>query len=181
MTRLSPGSSNTPSSVNRPFTGASLDARRSPALGILGDVVRSDDETTETETGTQRDASGVASGLIRPGGISYLHIPATDVRRAADLYEIVFGWNVSGHDTDRPRFDDGTGHVSGAWMTDQAISREPGLLPYIYVERIEESVEQIKAHGGQVVTGPCPEGNLRGATFRDSGGNLIGLWQQARR
>ena len=65
-------------------------------------MVRSDDETTETETRTQRDASGVASSLIRPGGISYLHIPATDVRRAADFYEIVFGWDVSGHDTAGP-------------------------------------------------------------------------------
>lgn len=140
-----------------------------------------DDRTPETgtETDTANESSGVAADLKRRGGISYLHIPAADVRRAALFYETVFGWNVSGHDTDRPSFDDGTGHVSGAWMTNQAISRQPGLLPYIYVEPIDECVERIRAHGGQVVTGPDPEGNLLVATFRDPEGNLIGLWQQA--
>ena len=140
------------------------------------------DRTPDTATGADpdtEDGSGVAAGLIRPGGISYLHIPAVDVRRAAVFYEAVFGWNVSGHDTARPSFDDGTGHVSGAWMTNQAISREPGLLPYVYVDPIDECVERIRAHGGEVVAGPDPEGNLLVATFRDSEGNLIGLWQQA--
>jgi uncharacterized protein len=127
--------------------------------------------------GSDDRTPGVASGLTRPGGISYLHIPATDVRRAAVFYEAVFGWNVHGHDTDRPGFDDGTGHVSGAWMTNQAISREPGLLPYIYVDPIDECVGRIREHGGEVVTGPDPEGDLLVATFRDPEGNLIGLWQ----
>jgi len=149
-------------------------------------VAGTDDRTPEkaTETGTAAGTDtgdgipGVAAGLTRPGGISYLHIPATDVRRAAVFYEAVFGWDVHGHDTDRPSFDDGTGHVSGAWMTNQAIAREPGLLPYIYVEHIDECVEHIRARGGEVVDGPRSEGNLLVATFRDPEGNLIGLWQQ---
>ena len=64
--------------------------------------------------------SGVDDRLARPGGVSYLHIPAVDARQSAVFYETVFGWNVTGHDTARPSFDDGTGHVSGAWMTNQA-------------------------------------------------------------
>jgi predicted enzyme related to lactoylglutathione lyase len=119
---------------------------------------------------------GVDARLVRPAGISYLHIPADDVREAAAFYGEVFGWNVSGQDSERPSFDDGTGHVSGAWMSDQTVSREPGLLPYIYVERIEEVVKQIVAHGGEVVRGPYAEGQLSVATFRDPAGNVIGLW-----
>jgi len=61
----------------------------------------------------------------------------------------------------------GTGHVSGAWVTDQAISREPGLLPYIYVDRIDDAIEQVEAQGGEIVKAPYPEGNLWVATFRD--------------
>jgi uncharacterized protein len=121
-------------------------------------------------------ATGVEPRLIRPAGISYLHIPADDVRQAAAFYGDVFGWNVQGRDSDRPSFDDGTGHVSGAWMSDQAVSREPGLLPYIYVEHIDEAVSQIVAHGGEIVSGPRPEGNLSIATFRDPAGNVMGLW-----
>ena len=127
------------------------------------------------------DASSVEARLTRPGGISYLHIPAADVRQAATFYENAFGWTVRGHDTNRPSFDDGTGHVSGAWMTDQAISREPGLLPYIYVEHIDDTVVRIVARGGQIVDAPYSEGNLWVATFRDPAGNVIGLWQEGSR
>jgi uncharacterized protein len=130
-------------------------------------------EGQETES---TNPSGVDARLVRPAGISYLHIPADDVRRAAAFYEDVFGWNVHGRDSDRPSFDDGTGHVSGAWMNDQAISREPGLLPYIYVEHIEEAVSQIVANGGVLVRDPYAEGNLTVATFRDPAGNVMGLW-----
>jgi predicted enzyme related to lactoylglutathione lyase len=133
----------------------------------------------DTAGGSEHD--GVDSGLSRPGGISYLHIPATDVRRAATFYEKVFGWSIRGGDTDRPSFDDGTGHVSGAWMSALEIAAEPGLLPYIYVTHIDESVEAITAEGGEVLSGPRPEGNLWVATFRDSEGNAIGLWQEGPR
>jgi hypothetical protein len=137
--------------------------------------------TSEPEEPQGTDDAGVSPRLTRPGGISYLHLPARDVHRAATFYESVFSWNVSGHDTPRPSFDDGTGHVSGAWMSDQAISREPGLLPYIYVARIDETVDLVTAHGGHMVTGPEPEGNLWVATFRDPEGNVLGLWQEGPR
>lgn len=116
--------------------------------------------------------------LRRPGSVSYLHIPASDVREAASFYQKVFGWNIHGPDTDRPGFEDGTGHLGGAWVTNQKVSREPGLLPYIYVERIHETMEEIVASGGEVILAPYPEGNLWVATFRDPAGNVMGLWQQ---
>jgi uncharacterized protein len=122
---------------------------------------------------------GVEPLLKRPGGISYLHIPAIDVHEAARFYEAVFGWAVSDHDSDRPTFDDGSGHVSGAWMTDQAVAREPGLMLYIYVDAMDDVVARIGAHGGEVVRAPYAEGNLRVATFRDPAGNMLGLWREA--
>src|SRR5229473_2203948 len=135
-----------------------------------------DDQETKTATPTS-----VETRLARHGGLSYLHIPAVDVHQSASFYEQVFGWKIRGHDTDHPSFDDGTGHVSGAWMTDQAISREPGLLPYIYVDHIDDTIEQVEAQGGEVVKAPYPEGNLWVATFRDPAGNVLGLWQEGAR
>ena len=75
-----------------------------------------------------------------------------------------------------PPNGDGGGHISGAWMTTQAISREPGLLPYIYVEQIDDTVERIEANGGQIVLPPYPEGDLWVSTFRDPSGNVLGVW-----
>ncbi|HUZ69857.1 MAG TPA: VOC family protein [Candidatus Saccharimonadales bacterium] len=117
--------------------------------------------------------------LKRAGSISYLHIPAADVHEAARFYEAVFGWIVRDHDSDRPTFDDGSGYVSGAWMTDQAVAREPGLLLYISVEHIDQVIASISARGGEIVRAPYPEGSLRVATFRDPAGNVLGLWEEA--
>ncbi|SRR5579884_926345 len=135
-----------------------------------------DDQETKTTASTT-----TASCSARHGAFSYLQIPAINARQSAIFYEQVFGWKIRERDTDHPRFDDGTGQVSGAWVTDQAISREPGLLLYIYVDAIDNAIEQIKAQGGEIVKAPFPEGNLWVATFRDPAGNVLGLFQDGPR
>jgi uncharacterized protein len=127
---------------------------------------------------SETDATEVSMGVARPGGLSYMHLPATDVRRAARFYGSVFGWTIWNPDSDRPGFEDGTGHVGGAWMRNQAISTTPGLLPYIYVIDIREAVSAITRDGGEIVTPPYREGTLWVATFRDPEGNVMGVWQQ---
>jgi len=131
--------------------------------------------------GTPSSGSGVDARLARHGGLSYLEIPALDARQSAAFYEKVLGWNVHGHDTDDPRFHDATGHLIGRWVTGRAISREPGLLPYVYVDHIDGAVQRVTAHGGEVVKAAYAEGNLWVATVRDPAGNVIGLWQQGPR
>jgi predicted enzyme related to lactoylglutathione lyase len=130
---------------------------------------------------SQSNEKGVENRLARHGSLTYLHIPAIDVQQSATFYEQVFGWSIGWRGDNRASFDDGTGYVSGAWVTDQAISREPGLLPYIYVNHIDETVRQIEAHGGEIVTTPYREGNLWVATFRDPAGNVLGVWQEGER
>jgi uncharacterized glyoxalase superfamily protein PhnB len=124
---------------------------------------------------------GIDSGLARPGAVTYLHMPATDVRRAAAFYRDVFAWSINRPDSDRPSFDDASGLLSGAWVGDHLSAAEPGLLPYIYVADIDETVALIVAHGGAIVTEPYPEGLLTVATFRDPAGNVIGLWHDTTR
>ncbi len=125
--------------------------------------------------------TGVDASLARHGGLSYLEIPAVEPRQSAAFYEKVLGWTLRAPDTDDPRFCDATGHLIGRWQTGRAISREPGLLPYIYVDHIDDVVERVKAHGGEVVKATYSEGNLWVATVRDPAGNVIGLWQQGPR
>jgi len=118
--------------------------------------------------------------LLRRPRLCYMEIPAVDVHQSADFYEKVFGWNIRHRETERPSFDDATGNISGAWVTGRASAREPGLLPYIWVDSIESILTKIMTHGGVVVEASHPDSpgssNLI-ATFRDAAGNLMGLYQ----
>jgi predicted enzyme related to lactoylglutathione lyase len=116
------------------------------------------------------------SSVLRPGGISYLRIPADDPQASAAFYEAVFGWAVR-RDRDEPAFEDGTGHVIGHFMSDPPSAGEAGVRPYVFVERVAETLDKIVAHGGEVVEAPYPEGDLCVATFRDPAGNVVGVWQ----
>jgi hypothetical protein len=116
--------------------------------------------------------------VFRPGGVSYLRIPAEDPHRTAAFYQAVFGWKVD-LDRDEPSFEDGTGHVIGHFRADVPVAGEAGVRPYVYLESVDETLAKAVAHGGEVVTAPYPEGNLFVATFRDPAGNVVGVWQQA--
>jgi predicted enzyme related to lactoylglutathione lyase len=128
-----------------------------------------------------RDSSAVENRLARHGHVSYLEIPAIDAEQSAAFYETVFGWNIRRRDSGQRSFDDRSGDLIGRWVTGRAAAREPGLLPFIYVDRIVDTIEQVVAHGGEVVKPPHPEGGLWVATFRDPAGNLIGVWQAGSR
>jgi predicted enzyme related to lactoylglutathione lyase len=119
--------------------------------------------------------------LFGHGRLSYVQIPAINLRESARFYEKIFGWQVRGDGIDHLSFNDATGDMIGAWVTGRAISREPGVLLHIYVHGIDAILEQITASAGEIVKPPYPEGNLWVATFRDPAGNVIGVWQQGPR
>jgi predicted enzyme related to lactoylglutathione lyase len=123
----------------------------------------------------------VEKHLFAHGRLSYVQIPAIDVRASAAFYAAVFGWEVRGEGTTHLSFADSTGDMIGAWVTGRAVAGEPGILPYIYVHGIDSALERIAAHGGQAVNPPYPEGDVWVATFRDPAGNVVGIWQQGPR
>ena len=119
--------------------------------------------------------------LARPR-ICYLEIPAADARVSAAFYEKALGWNIRHRETERPSFDDATGDVSGAFVTGRKISREAGLLPYIWVDDIKAVFARCVASGAEAVMTPRAEspGNPCWiATLRDPAGNLIGLYEES--
>ncbi len=112
------------------------------------------------------------------GKICYIELPASDVRRSADFYAAVFGWNIRTRGDGHLAFDDAIGEVSGTWVTGRRPSGEPGLLVYVMVDSVAATLEAVIAHGGAVVQpigGDAPEITAR---FRDPGGNVIGLYQE---
>jgi predicted enzyme related to lactoylglutathione lyase len=130
------------------------------------------------DNGPVAAAGGEEPRVFRSGGISYLRVPAGEPSRSAAFYEAVFGWKVDAN-RDDPSFQDGTGHVIGHFMADLPPAGEAGVLPYVFVERVDVTLEKVVAQGGEILTPPYPEDDLRVATFRDPGGNVIGVWQQA--
>lgn len=104
-----------------------------------------------------------------------MKIPAVDAAASAAFYAEVFGWNIRG-DGARPSFDDLDGTLSGSFETDQAVSESPGLLPFVYVDAIDDACARVVAAGGRIREEPYPEGGLWVATFYDPAGNVVGLW-----
>ncbi len=117
------------------------------------------------------------SPVFRVAGVSYLRIPAPDPGRSAAFYEGVFGWRVD-RNRDVPNFEDGTGHVIGHFIADLPVAGAAGVRPYVFVENVEDTLEEVRARGGEEATAPYPEGDLTVATFRDPAGNEIGVWQR---
>jgi predicted enzyme related to lactoylglutathione lyase len=120
--------------------------------------------------------------MFEHGRLSYVQIPAANVRASGDFYANVFGWKVDAAGTEHHlSFSDPTRCMIGAWVTERVSSRESGVLLFIYVHGIDGVVERIRVHGGEIIKAPFPEGDLWVATFRDPGGNEIGIWQQGPR
>lgn len=112
------------------------------------------------------------------GKICYIQIPATDVARSAEFYNKVFGWNIRHRGDGATAFDDGVGEVSGEWVLERPPSTQPGLLVYIMVDNVANTVDLITANGGEIVQpigGDAPEITAR---FRDPAGNVLGVYQE---
>src|SRR6476660_6330108 len=98
--------------------------------------------TQKVREQTQESDLGVDARVARHGGLSYLEIAATDVRQSGRFYEQVLGWKLDWRGSEDRRFEDRTGHLIGHMVAGRAIAGDPGLLPYFYVDRIDEAVER---------------------------------------
>src|SRR3974390_885515 len=96
-------------------------------------------------------AIGVEDTIARPGGVSYLRIPARDAAESAEFSRAGFGWRLRASSPDAPSFSDGTGHVIGHWRTDLPAAGEAGILPYIYVTSIDDTLRAGTEHRDDTV------------------------------
>lgn len=112
------------------------------------------------------------------GKICYIEMPASDIQRSAEFYQKVFGWQTRQRGDGSTAFDDGVGEVSGTWVFGRPPSNSPGLLIYIMVDSVAETVETVIANGGEIVQRIGMDAPEITARFRDPGGNVLGLYQQ---
>jgi uncharacterized protein len=122
--------------------------------------------------------------------IVHFEIPADDQKRAGDFYAKAFGWKI----TPMPEMD----YVSfGTTASDEnGMPQHPGAINggmpkrmaptehtvvTISVQDIDASLSKIERLGGKTVTKKTPIGEMGFiGYFKDTEGNVVGLWQPAK-
>jgi predicted enzyme related to lactoylglutathione lyase len=123
------------------------------------------------------------------GRVVHFEVPFDDGERAKAFYRDVFGWTFS----EMPEFD--YVGVSTGPTGEDGMPSEPGFigggmfkraapveLPVITlnVDDIDATLRQVEERGGSPVGEKMAIGEMGfAAYFRDSEGNLMGLWQTA--
>jgi uncharacterized protein len=121
--------------------------------------------------------------------VVHFEVPYDDADRATKFYRDVFGWNI----TPMPEMDYTT--VSTGPVSDQGMPAEPGYIgggmfkregdldrPIITLDvaSIDDAMKTVTASGGSAVGEKMTVGEMGfAAYFKDSEGNLIGLWESA--
>ena len=123
------------------------------------------------------------------GGVVHFEIPADDEGRAREFYSSAFGWKISAMPElsyamlmTTPSDETGMPSVPGS-INGGMFHREGELTPPVVtvaVEDIDAALEKIYALGGSTVSPREEDGTMGWAAyFRDTEGNIIGLWQNA--
>lgn len=124
------------------------------------------------------------------GSVVHFEVPFDDAERARAFYRDVFGWDIqhmpefnydfvqTGPVSEESGLPTEPGYIGGGmFKRSEAIDRPVLTLD---VEDIEVALSDIKRNGGSQVGEPAQVGEMgRAAYFRDSEGNLMGLWQSA--
>jgi predicted enzyme related to lactoylglutathione lyase len=120
--------------------------------------------------------------------VVHFEIPADDENRARDFYTSAFGWEFQvmpemeySLATTTPRDETGRPAVPGS-INGGLFRRGDLTAPVVTVdvEDIDAALEKIAALGGAVHRGKMEVPGMGwNAYFKDSEGNIVGLWQNA--
>lgn len=119
--------------------------------------------------------------------VVHFEIPAEDVKRAKKFYESVFGWQTNDipemdytmlitSPTDERNMPKEKGAINGGMMKRSDKVKSP--LVTISVSDIDDAVKKLEKAGGKLVL-PKVKVEKMGflAYFKDTEGNVVGLWQ----
>ncbi len=125
------------------------------------------------------------------GRVVHFEIPADNVKRAQAFYSKAFGWQMNSipgmnytmvgtTPSDQNGMPTEPGAINGGMAKRGAPLKAPVIT--IGVQSIDESLETVKKLGGKVVKKKEAVGDMGfAAYFKDTEGNVIGLWQVAGR
>jgi predicted enzyme related to lactoylglutathione lyase len=120
--------------------------------------------------------------------IVHFEIPADDIARAKSFYGSTFGWQLEDMtgdmdytivrtvDVDEQQMPREPGAINGGMMKRSADTPAPVIT--VNVDSIDDSLKKVEAGGGSVVS---PRQAIPGmgafAYFKDTEGNVMGLWE----
>lgn len=110
----------------------------------------------------------------------HFDIPIDDAERAGRFYRTAFGWNVAKWGpVDYWTMTTGAPPGPGAEGALTPRAEAPwGVVVYVGVDDIDQALIRVRDAGGTVVTGKLPIPTVGwSARFRDTEGNLVGLFQ----
>ncbi len=124
------------------------------------------------------------------GRVVHFEVPFSDGERARNFYKQAFGWQlnempelkytiVSTGPVAEPGMPAEPGYIGGGMF-----EREPafpqGPVITIDVQSIDDALETIRSLGGEAVGEKTPVGEMGfAAYFKDTEGNIMGLWETA--
>ena len=123
------------------------------------------------------------------GEVVHFEIPADDLSRAKKFYSTVFGWRadempemeyvmIGTTESDENGMPKQPGAINGGMLKRQDPVRHPVVT--IDVENMDDALAKVKKNGGQIVREKLPVGEMGfAAYFKDSEGNVLGLWQNS--
>jgi predicted enzyme related to lactoylglutathione lyase len=124
--------------------------------------------------------------------VVHFEIPAEDLSRAKEFYGSIFDWQLDTMpfgDTEytsvttttvdeKTRMPTEVGGINGGMV--QRAPEMPAPVITIDVEAIDDALKQIEAAGGSTVMARTPIPDMGAfAYFKDTEGNVMGLWETA--
>ena len=127
------------------------------------------------------------------GKVVHFEVPAKDMKRAKAFYSQVFGWKhndvdmpgseyalVSTTEVDKEGRPTTPGSINGGMM--KMARPFTGPVITLQVDNVTAALKSVEKHGGKTVTKRTPMGEWGFfGYFRDSEGNLMGLYEMAGR
>lgn len=123
------------------------------------------------------------------GGVVHFEVPADDVDRAQEFYRAAFDWELEGMPemnytivrttrTDEQGRPLEPGAINGGMFKREDPLTGPVIV--IAVDDIDKTLERIGTLGGSTVLPKLTVGDMGfAAYFKDTEGNILGLWQNA--
>lgn len=109
--------------------------------------------------------------------IDYVEIPVTDIRKAREFCEAMFGWSFQEWGDDYVSFNDG--RLDGGFRRAPDPAPATGVLLVFYSENLERDVEKVKELGGTISEDIFPFPGGRRFHFVDPAGTEFAIWSDA--
>lgn len=109
--------------------------------------------------------------------INYIEFEVTDMEQAKRFYEAAFGWKFNDYGPGYAGIQKQGGGEIGAPQLSSEVA-PGGPLVVLYSNDLDQSLEAVKAAGGQITKEPFEFPGGRRFHFKDPSGNELAVWSE---